>query len=179
MTTPVTLTRGQAGALALVLVVSLAAAALYVGAERPYGDRRLARLAVLDLSIATEEYASLETSRAVYSAELDERHAFVDLYLHSDSADRLPEVTAHTRRAWRAYLVADQAWRLYEAGEARPLVAEVYGAEELLEEIPELAVLRKNGEPQIDNEDLAFVRACFTVAAAERDAAAAALDAAE
>lgn len=168
-------------ALALVVVLTATGTALYLRVERPYGDRKLARLAVLDLSIPTESYESLETSRATYTAELDDRQAFVDLYLHSDSAARLPEVTLHAGRAWRCYLVADQVWRLYEAGETRPLVADVYGAEELLLDVPDLAeaAVGSGGDARLDNEGLAFVRALFAVADSERDAAAAALAAAE
>lgn len=175
------LTTRQLAMLVVVAVLAVAATALYVSAERPYGDRKLARLAVLDLAIPTGDYESVETSRAPYTAELDDRQAFVDLYLHSDSADRLPEVTVHAQRAWRCYLVADQVWRLFEAGETNPLVAEVYGAEALLADVPELDAARVgDGEAaRLDNTELAFVRKLFSVAAAERDAAATALAAAE
>lgn len=171
----------QIAMLVLAALIAVAGTALYLSAERPYGDRRLARLAVLDLSIPAESIGSAEASRTAYSAELDDRHAFIDLYLHSASAERLPAVTVHAQRAWRCYLVADQMWRIAEAGEPQPLVADVYGADALLTDVPDLAALRVGvgAEARLDNRDLAFVRALFAAAAAERDAAADALAEAE
>lgn len=161
-------------ALVIVLVVS---SAWYLASQRPAGDRNLARGAVEGLTFIAAQYANTDAPHEMYASGLRVHHEAVDLYLSSDSASRLPEVTSHVARAWDAYLLADELWRLHEDGQDRPGVVEVVGAAEFAEGSPELApLITDDGSgPVLDNSDMTVVRLLLEIGAQERGEASSAL----
>lgn len=167
----------RAAAVVFVLVVTVLGSAWYLGSQRPAGDRNLARSALEGLTFITFQYANPESPHEIYASGLREHHEPVDLYLGSDSAARLPEVTSHIRRAWDAFLLADELWRLYRDGEETPLVADVVGAAAFAESSQEFAALAADdgSGAVLDNSGLGAVRLLFEIGAAERGEASALL----
>ncbi|MHB9003604.1 MAG: hypothetical protein ACYC6C_06010 [Coriobacteriia bacterium] len=159
-----------AASLTVALILGTGA---YLDGSRPEGDRLLAKSALEGLTFMMVNYATTDGTVSSYSSGLAIHLEPIDLYLRSDSADRLPAITAHIDRAWRAYLVADQVWRLYDQGETRPRVIDIFGASELIAEEPTLqaAIITEGSDERLNNDDLAFVRLLFEVASRERSAA--------
>lgn len=166
-----------AAAVVTVLVLLAFGTGWYLDTQRPAGDRNLAKSAVEGLTFIAAQYANADGPHEMYASGLRIHHEPVDLYLGSDSAARVPEVTPHIVRSWDAYLVADELWRLHEDGQSQPHVADVPGAAELIEQTPELAALVADDGTGgvVDNTDLRAVRVLFEVAARERADASAAL----
>lgn len=152
-----------------VLAATLFATQAHLAGNRRLGDVALASAALSSLNQVGQSAVAMGDS-GQYSLALEDNWAAIDLYLRSDSRSTLDELTGHVDRSWRAYLVADQLWRLSDEGVTDPLVSEIYDAERLLEQLPALsAVISGEGAAaRFDNTDFKAVKALFAQAQNER-----------
>lgn len=150
---------------AAVMAATLFATQAHLGGNKRLGDVALASAALSSLNQVGRSAVAMGDS-GQYSLALEDNWAAIDLYLRSDSRSALDEVTGHVDRSWRAYLVADQLWRLSDEGVTDPLVSEIYDAEQLLEQSPTLATVVTGQGPaaRFDNAELKAVKALFAQA---------------
>lgn len=151
-----------------VLAVLAIGSAAYLARQAPVADVELGRLAVEGLTFVGSSATTMGPSVAL-SNSLEDNWAAIDLFLHSDARKPLPEVAAHVDNAWTAYRVADQLWRMYEDGEERPLVSEVYAADRVIAAVPALraTVTGAGADARFDNTGMRAVAAFFDQARAE------------
>ncbi|MRR52359.1 MAG: hypothetical protein EG825_15875 [Rhodocyclaceae bacterium] len=157
---------------ALAMGILVAGPMPFIAGSRTTGDLRCAQTATLHLLLVRTGVPVEGTSSRLRIA-LNETSKIVDTFLLSDAGERLPVITRHVDRAWRAYEVAEQLWRTYDDGVSNVPVGDVYGARELLEEAPGLSVITVDheGAMVVDNSDLKAVKALLDYAKQQEESA--------
>jgi hypothetical protein len=170
-------TEARIGSLAVILAVLTLSTVLYAPSARRDGDLGLADAAMEGLLFVGRTAGIRGTVSTDYSNSLEDNFQAIDLFLHSDTRSRLEDVAVPVDESWLGYLVADQLWRLQEAGVEEPLVSEVYASASLLRAFPEMRahVVGDGAQARFDNTDLKAVQALFELARRRRATAASAL----
>lgn len=155
----------------LVLALVAVATSAYLNESRRPGDLVLADGVIEGLTLMGRAAFVSPDGPTPYSNALEDNMLAIELYLASDTRTRFPELTALVERSWTAYLVADELWRLAEAGVTQPLVSGVYAGDELVSSLPSLeSVTVGEGEARrFDNTDMKAVGALFAAAAADTE----------
>lgn len=151
---------------ALLVVLAAAGAYAYLEASRRPGDIVLASGVIEGLTLMDRAASVAPQGSVAYSNALEDNMLAIELFLGSDTRDELPELTVLVERAWTAYLLADELWRLSDDGISQPRVSDVYAAEKVLEALPDLATLTvgEGAERRFDNTEMKAVRALFDAA---------------
>lgn len=166
------LTRQQAtrtAAIACVLIALAAGTLAYLDTQARAGDVVLASTAVEGLG-AVHEAALAPGNSVSYSNALEDNWAAIDLFLHSESRDALPEIAEPLEQSWTAFLVADELWRLAEAGETQPAVRDVYAGRWIADSVPAVSgmLVGEGDEARFDNTGLQAVQALVDFGAEQR-----------